>query len=139
VDAGIPLCTMLNADTVVLDLIVASLVAAAIPLRTMLSADSIVYNLVSASIMAAANPLRTMLKTYTIVFDNIVTSLLDAEKLYPLQEHIHIINHQYTVHFQHHFTEISMPKICIKTNNMFYFHSIWNSNSVSKSNQTLLI
>ncbi len=79
-----------------------------------------------------------MLNADSVDFAQIFAYIVPAHFCNLLQEQIHIINYQYTVHFQHHFAEISMPKICIKTNNMLYVHSIWTSNSVSKSSQTLL-
>ncbi len=60
------ICTMLNADSVVFDLLAAS-VAAAIPLRTMLNADSIVLDLLVASLMAAEEHLHTMLNADSVV------------------------------------------------------------------------
>jgi hypothetical protein len=81
----------------------------------MLNAHSVVFDPIFTSIVAAAYPLHTMLNADSVAFALIVTSIMAAEEHLhnPLQEHIHIINHQYTACFQHHFTEISMPKICI--------------------------
>ncbi len=139
VAAAHPLRTMLNADSVVFAMI-ASIVAAANPPRTMLSADSIVFAQIITSIMAAANLLRTMLNADSVVFSLIVTSIVAAHLRNPLQSPRTHSYHQPPVYrLQHHFAEISMPKICIRTNNMRYVHSIWSSISVSKSGQTLLI
>jgi hypothetical protein len=123
----------------VLELHSPSLMAAEISLCTMLNEDTVVFDLIAASLVASEMHLHTMLFADSIVLDPQFASLVAAEHLHPLQEFLHFITHPYTPRHQHHFREITMPKICIKTNDMLYVHSIQTSNFVSKLGQTLLI
>ena len=64
----------------------------------MLNADSVVINVTAASLVAAELHLRTMLNTDSVVLDLLVASLVAAEfhhLLRALQEFIHIITHRY--------------------------------------------
>jgi hypothetical protein len=116
-----------------------SLGAPNVTARTMLNTDSFVLDLIGAPNVAADILLRTMLNSGYVVLNGLVASLVAAVFHYPLQEFIHITTHRCTVHHQLLFTEIIMPKSCIKNRNLLYVHSIWTSDLVSKSGQTLLI